>query len=33
MLRFALPLSVLLAASAHAAPVRVEFWHAMDGVQ
>lgn len=27
------PLTLLLAASAQAAPVKIEFWHAMDGVQ
>ncbi|GAA5511490.1 sn-glycerol-3-phosphate-binding periplasmic protein UgpB [Deinococcus carri] len=32
MRRLLLPLSLLLA-SAQAAPVRIEFWHAMDGVQ
>lgn len=30
MRRLALPLTFLLAASAQAAPVRIEFWHAMD---
>ncbi|WP_216319586.1 ABC transporter substrate-binding protein [Deinococcus aestuarii] len=30
MRRLSLPLSLLLAASAQAAPLRIEFWHAMD---
>lgn len=32
-MRFLLPLSLLLSLSAQAAPVRVEFWHAMNGVR